>query len=428
MTSTKKVVAKEVVLTTTAKAATAVFAIVISLVITRLSGKEAFGIISLSNQLLGFFIIVIIGGHYQHITRYIARSRLSVHSLHQIQNTLRTTISKRTLAVAPIALLVAIGVFIVQNKNIGGLIAFALMTVGLLFQVLSRINASILLGLRKVWQSSWAENTLVNFIVCVSLIAVYLAKGTVSIITIAIIYVSARIITYVLINTYLNSTLNTRVEQKRYSNEEDLNPEELEPNRSFAIISLTAYAYTITSGIVLGLFGDLNGVGEYNILLKICSPLLFITSAIQRSYNPRIAKAYKGRNITYLKKSFVEFAAAATIIFMLYAALILSLQTEILALWEIDSPDMYNVLLILLMGHGVNIICANAGQILAMTQFEALHARLNIVGITLNIVLTITLVHFYGFYGAAWSFVINTTIVNGAKIWIMIKKVYPSNG
>ena len=423
-----KYLAKEVGLTTIAKAATAVFAILISLTITRISGKEAFGIISLSNQLLGFFIIVIIGGHYQHIIRYIARSRLSVHSLHQIENALRTTISKRTLAVAPIALLVAIGVFAIQNNSIEGLIAFALMTVGLLFQVLSRINASILLGLRKVWQSSWAENTLVNFIVCASLAAIYLGKGAITVATIAIIYVSARLITYVLITFYLKSTINAQVDITNTTNAEELNSAELDTNTSFAIISLTAYAYTITSGMVLGVFGDLSGVGEYNILLKICSPLLFVTAAIQRSYNPRIAKAYKDKNIIYLKKSFLEFVAAATIIFVLYATLIIFLKTEILALWEIESHDMHNVLLILLLGHGVNIISANAGQILAMTQFEKLHARLNIVGLILNIVLTITLVHLHGLYGAAWSFVINTTMVNGAKIWIMIKKVYPSNG
>ena len=417
----KSIIIKEVGLTTAAKIATAIFAVLISLLITRLSGKEAYGIISLSNQLLGFFIVVIIGGYYQHITRYIARSRLSIESLFKIKGSITSIVSKRTLKITPLALMIAWPLFVVQNESTQGLLVFSVLTIGLVFQVLSRINASILLGLRKVWQSSWAENTSVNFIVCVLLITIYTISGQITITTIALIYVGARLVTYVATNVYLDRSINSRLNTEYNAAGDDINHRELDANRSFAVISLTSYAYTLSSGMMLGLFGNLGNVGEYNIALKICSPLLFISSAIQRSYNPRIAKAYKANNISYLKKSYLDLALAATVIFILFSTPVILLKSDILALWQIDSPEMFNVLLILLTAHGLNIISANAGPILTMTQYEKQHAQLNIVGLIVNIISTIALVYYFGITGAAWSYLLNIVFVNAAKGWLMLK-------
>jgi O-antigen/teichoic acid export membrane protein len=404
----------------------AVMTIALSIYITRVIGKGAYGLISLGNQILNYSLLFILAGYNQITTREVSKIREDETQVAFYASMLHRYILSRSAIMMLILFIAAYPLFNALFDSPSFVLPFMILALGLVPQTVSRIFSSVLLGMKKVWQANLTEQTLTSALLLIFLFALNLLGVSLDIYHVVSCFVLARLFMYVIFTLYLKTGLNLNVGLSnhglnRITKQSGFNSKI--SRRSFLLIALTSYSYNTINSLVLGFIATPVDVGIFNILMKIATPIAFILIAFQRSSMPRIAKKYAEGDIEYLKQAFLKIGLLAGVLGLLFFILVFLFGQNILLIWNIEEYEVYKSLIILAFGFLINAATSVAGPILAMTGQEGIHSVINMVSVVLQITLSFVLTVNFGIIGAATSFTISMLFSNLAKVFYMYKKV-----
>ena len=409
------------------KLAGALMVIALSIVITRTGGKSAFGIISLSNQILNIALLVVIHGYSQITTREVSRNREDLGYLSLIYTALRTTIRKRSVFAWVAMLVITYPLFRYVFDMGDSYAVFVILSVGFVAQTVSRAYSSFLLGLKKVWQSNLTEQTLTSALTLVFML-IYQAFGQpFSLYYLALSYMLSRFLLSVLLGSFLRGLLvyskhSDSSEKKHISEFEGYNSKA--SKLSFLLIAIASYGQGVLNSLILGYTGTASDVGVFNIIMKIATPIAFILLSLQRSSMPRIAKFYSDGDVTSIRRLFVRVGFISALGGVLFFLVVFIWGRQILTIWNIDDTESYQVLLIISLAFLVNAATSVAGPVLAMTGEEKIHSRISIFTLIVQLVSGLYLSIHYGLIGAAVAYLIVMLTVNLSKVFFVYRKVF----
>ena len=408
------------------KIAGAAMTIALSIYVTRVIGKGAYGLISLGNQILNYSLLFILAGYNQITTREISKIREDKSKVAFYASMLYRYIFSRSAMMMLILFAAAYPLFHVLFDSPSFVLPFIILAIGLIPQTVSRVFSSVLLGMKKVWQANLTEQALTSSLLLAFLFFLNIMGFTLGIYTVVSCFVVARFVMYFIFSIYLKKGLNLNVSLRNNRKDKITGQSGFDSKlsrRSFLIIALTSYAYNTINSLVLGFTCSPVDVGVFNILMKIATPIAFILIAFQRSSMPRIAKKFAEGDVEYLKQAFLKIGLLAGVLGFMFFLLVLLFGENILLIWNIKEYEVYVSLIILAFGFLINAATSVAGPILAMTGQEKIHSIINIVSVVLQVTLSFILTIEYGIIGASISFTIIMLFSNLAKVFFMYKKV-----
>lgn len=404
----------------------AIMVILLSVVITRLGGKSAFGIISLSNQILNFALLVVIHGYSQITTREVSKNRSDVPYLNQVYAALRKTIRQRAFVVLVVLVAIAYPLFHFVFDMEDSYLVFLILSAGFVAQTVSRAYSSFLLGLKKVWQSNLTEQTLTTALTLVFMTLYYLAGGTFSLYYLAMSYMVSRIILSVLLGSFLRRLLGYKkhgpAETRHISEFGGYNSKG--SKLSFLLIALAGYGQGVLNSLILGYTSTASEVGVFNIIMKIATPIAFILLSLQRSSMPRIAKLYGKKDLAAIRTLFTRVGIISGLGGVLFFLAVFFFGKQILSVWKIDDHASYTALLIIALAFLVNAVTSVAGPVLAMTGEEKIHSRISVGTTIVQLVSGLWLSINYGLIGAAIAYLIVMVVVNVSKVYYVYVRVF----
>ena len=404
----------------------ALMTILLSIYITRVIGKGAYGLISLGNQILNYSLIFILYGYNQITTREISKIREDKSRVAFYTSMLHRYIFSRSALMMLVLLVLAYPLFNILFDSSSFVLPFIILALGLVPQTVSRIFSSVLLGMKKVWQANLTEQTLTSTLLIVFLFALNLLGLSLDLYTVVSCFVLARYIMYYIFTLYLKKGLQLDIRHGNQIRDRITNQSGFDSKisrRSFLLIALTSYSYNTINSLVLGFTTSPIEVGVFNIMMKIATPIAFILIAFQRSSMPRIAKKYAEGDIQYLKEAFLKIGLFAGVLGLVFFLFVLFFGRDILLIWNIDEYQVYRSLIIIAFGFLINAATSVAGPILAMSGEEGVHSYINIISVVLQVTLSFILTLKYGIEGAAISFALIMLFSNLVKVYFMYKKV-----
>ena len=404
----------------------ALMTILLSIYITRVIGKGAYGLISLGNQILNYSLIFILYGYNQITTREISKIREDKSRVAFYTSMLHRYIFSRSALMMLVLLVLAYPLFNILFDSPSFVLPFIILALGLVPQTVSRIFSSVLLGMKKVWQANLTEQTLTSTLLIVFLFALNLLGLSLDLYTVVSCFVLARYIMYYIFTLYLKNGLQLDIRHGNQILDRITNHSGFDSKisrRSFLLIALTSYSYNTINSLVLGFTTSPIDVGVFNIMMKVATPIAFILIAFQRSSMPRIAKKYAEGDIQYLKGAFLKIGLFAGVLGLVFFLFVLFFGRDILLIWNIDEYQVYRSLIIIAFGFLINAATSVAGPILAMSGQEGVHSYINIISVVLQVTLSFILTLKYGIEGAAISFALIMLFSNLVKVYFMYKKV-----
>ena len=404
----------------------AIMTIALSIYITRVIGKGAYGLISLGNQILNYSLLFILAGYNQITTREVSKIRENGTKVEFYASMLHRYIFSRSTLMMLFLFVAAYPLFNILFDSPSFVFPFIILALGLIPQTVSRIFSSVLLGMKKVWQANLTEQTLTSALLLIFLLVINQFGFNLNLYSVVTCFVLARYLMYFIFSYYLSKGLKLNISfYKRGLENITKQPgfDSKASRRSFLLIALTSYSYNTINSLILGFTSNPVDVGVFNILMKIATPIAFILIAFQRSSMPRIAKKYADGDIEYLKQAFLKIGLFAGVLGLLFFLLVLIFGRDILLIWNIEEYMVYRSLLILALGFLINAATSVAGPILAMTGQESIHSSINMISVFLQVALSLILTIKYGIIGAAITFTLIMLLSNLAKVFFMYKKV-----
>jgi O-antigen/teichoic acid export membrane protein len=170
--------------------------------------------------------------------------------------------------------------------------------------------------------------------------------------------------------------------------------------------------------IIIGIFRSEFDVGVYNVAIKLAMVSSIVLTAVNSIVAPKLSSSFNNNKTLEFKKivkdstKIIFFTAFPIILFLfLFPEFLLSIFGE-------DFIIGKNALLILLVGQSVSVVSGSVGFILQMTGKEKIFQNILFLALLVNIGLNILLIPTYGILGAA----IASTI--GIVFWNITSVVY----
>ncbi len=174
--------------------------------------------------------------------------------------------------------------------------------------------------------------------------------------------------------------------------------------------------------LCLGFFESPDQLGVYNISSRIAEAVSFPLHVIMFGISPLVAGLYSAHDKIKLQQT---VTSAVRFMFMLSAVpvvIFILLGTPILHLFGEHFESGYLPMVILVLGHMLNIIAGPAGYILNMTGHERLAFISMAVACIINIGANLILIPLYGIAGAAIGMSIGMLAWNVLITYFVISK------
>lgn len=393
----------------------------VSLALGRILGAEGLGIINLANRITSILLIVSLLGVHQLLIKEIAIAYPKQH-----WQRIRDCLSSALKLNGGVALLISIiaicltpwlanHIFHEPDLKIPLIIFLA----ALVFQVLSRMYSSGLIGFRKIWQSNLVNETLSIALVGVALLIMWLFNIKVTIINAAYAYAIGRVIVTVIMNIYWRSI--TKSLPKNAPN--NISTYLAKSSWPFLLVSAAGIISTNVDGVMLGWLGNAKDVGLYSVAARISTLSIFLLQVTNSAISPKLAALFADGKIKEMNKMVQSVTLGLTIVTLLPLIFFIFGGNFLLSLWGIEFTTAYWALIILSIGQCFNIATGPTGLVLIMCGFEKLQSNIMLIYLALNIILDYLLIPPLGYVGAAIGSSASLIILNIVKVYFAKKRV-----
>ena len=174
--------------------------------------------------------------------------------------------------------------------------------------------------------------------------------------------------------------------------------------------------------IIIGIFRSEFDVGVYNVAIKLAMVSSIVLTAVNSIVAPKLSSSFNNNKTLEFKKivkdstKIIFFSAFPIILFLfLFPEFLLSIFGE-------DFIIGKNALLILLVGQSVSVLSGSVGFILQMTGKEKIFQNVLFLALLVNIGLNILLIPTYGILGAAIASTISIVFWNLTSVMYIYKE------
>ncbi len=189
----------------------------------------------------------------------------------------------------------------------------------------------------------------------------------------------------------------------------------------FALISSFEIINRQISTIALGFFATSDQVGIYKVAAQLATLAAFGLQAVNLVVAPRFADLYNQGKMARLQQLVTGSARTILVVNLVLTALFtITGQPFFIIVFGSEFAASYTPLLVLLVGQVVNSSTGSAALLLNMSGHERETARDMAVAATLNIVLNLLLIPFWGIHGAAIASSISMILWN-ILLWRTIR-------
>jgi len=170
--------------------------------------------------------------------------------------------------------------------------------------------------------------------------------------------------------------------------------------------------------IIAGIYLDEVQVGIYNAASKTVMVTILMLVAVNSLTAPKFAKFYKQNDL----KAIASLAQLSSLVLLVTVsiptAILLFFSEWVMGWFGSEYVSGATVLMILAVGQFVNVACGSVGYLLTMTGKENTMRNIMLTTAIVNIVLSISLVEYYGILGIAIATAISMSLWN---VWAMIE-------
>jgi len=337
-----------------------VFGVLISIFLGRTLGPKGLGIISLTNQIIGILLMIIMLGIPTVIIKEvaIAFSRKDwEHANSVISTSLKINgITGIIIILVSYALIPYVVLHIFNEPLLKAPLTIAVFA--MIFQTISSIFYAGLNGYRKIWQSSLINDTLSLFIAGIVLLFQYLAGYRITVVMVAWDYAVSRAFVAVAISIYWKR-IHHPTKHKEFIPK---------PILKVALPLLFARASAMiansTDIIMIGWLLTAKDVGLYSVAAKIAIVSTIYLQVTNSVIAPKVASMYNENKIKEMEKMIQKVTKYLTIIASLFFIFIFLFGNLVLSIWGGEFINSYSVLIILSLGNLVNISAGAVGLIL----------------------------------------------------------------
>lgn len=391
----------------------------VSIFLGRTLGADGLGIINLSNTIASLLLVITLFGFNNVLIKNIAVSHNNKDLRAISQNIYTSTWFNGALAIS-LALTGTLSasyfsqtIFNNSNLEIPLIIAIAM----IIPQTFSRVYASGLNGLRKIWQSSLVNEALSIWVVGAGIIILQILNIKINVINVAIIYAVGRLVVFGSIFTYWKSLFT-------YNGPKTLI---LRPMLKMAfpllLVSGTSIIAANADALMLGWLSNVREVGLYTVAAKLALLVSFFLQVSNAAISPKLASLFASNNFTEMNVLVKRVTLGLLIIAILFLILFITGGNFLLGLWGNEFKEAYLVLIILAIGQFFNISTGCAGMLLIMCGHEKTHGYISLFFMIFNLILNYILIVSYGSVGAAIATAITVIFENSTKLIVVKNKI-----
>jgi len=388
--------------------------IVLSVLVARMIGAEGLGIISLSNKIAAFILIIGLVGMPSVIIKEvaIAKNKNESQPISDVMHTAYWFNGLVMFSISVITILLSPWLVNVVFKKPALLYPLIIMISVTTPQAFSRILSSGMKGIKKIWQSSLVDNTLSSLISLLLLSIIWWLQIEITIEVVASVYAIGRVIVTIVAGLHWKQSKNNN-RQFRFNLKEYI--------RTALPLYIVSIARTLTNQfdiIILAFFADPIHVGLYAVASRLALLIVFALNVTLSTVSPKIAYLYASGKKTELETMIQKTTKISGVISLIPMIIYLIFGHYILGLWGPQFISAFHVLIILSLGQVINVLTGSVGQILIMTGEEVLQSKITIIFAVYGLIQSIIAGHLYGIIGIAYSQTINIVLVN------IVKSVY----
>lgn len=397
---------------TVVKVAGMAIGLLVSVLLGRTIGAEGLGIINLSNRIVNILLVVGLLGIRQVIIKEvaIAHNKKSYVHIGDVMYTAYWLNGGISLVLSVIMILLtpwfANSVFKEPRLEFPLMIALLVMTP----QVFSRIFSSGMVGYRKIWQSNLVEQTLSIAITGILVVILWLLKKTITVNVVAICYAIGRVGVTLSVGLYWKSLF------KKISPAKLITRKLLKTSLPFFVITLSGIIMTNADVIILGFFSNSNEIGLYVVAARIALLTSFFLQVTNTSIAPKVAALFESGKTQELEKMIKQVTKGLGVIGLFILILFIVFGRFILSIWGKEFESAYSVLIVLGIGHFVNISTGAVGVVLTMTNKEVLLKNITLIFTLMYMTVNVFLTYYFGAIGTATATTTTLVFFNFIKV------------
>ena len=394
----------------------------VSVLIARLLGAEGSGIYFLTLSVI--FIAVTLGslGFFNTTVRFVA-SHAQEQEWGDVRFVYRTVVRLVSIATALISMVLFIGAdwlasVVFENSVLK--VPLQIAAGAVIPLALALIHAECLRGLKKISATQWIKTCLISGTSLFFLYPAMLLWGVngAMVAYIVAVMVTAGISWYLWRRACVELTIGAAIEKNTLT------------TRTLMQSSWPLYGVEITGLLVLqsatiflGVWGNEESVGVFNIANQVASLLLFPVMAMISILAPKFSAMYRRSDMEELRR-----LACSSSKFLMMAAILASTVAWLLSEWLFSffGPEFdacVPVFKILLMSVIVNASTGAVSELLMMTGHESMVRNAVAISAAIQLPLCVLLIQLYGAIGAAIAILVGTLVWNCIMVFF-VKKVF----
>jgi O-antigen/teichoic acid export membrane protein len=214
--------------------------------------------------------------------------------------------------------------------------------------------------------------------------------------------------------------------QTRHQNIADVSDEVLnrwkKSTRTFFMFSIFSMIYLRADMLCLGFFESPEQLGVYNVSSRVAEAVSFPLHVIMFGIAPVVAGLYSSHDRTQLQQTVTSAVRFMFVLSAVPAVIFILFGTPILHLFGEHFESGYLPMVILILGHMLNIIAGPSGYILNMTGHERLAFISMAMACVANIGFNLILIPGYGIAGAAIAMSLGMLVWNLLITYFVISR------
>jgi O-antigen/teichoic acid export membrane protein len=181
-------------------------------------------------------------------------------------------------------------------------------------------------------------------------------------------------------------------------------------------VGLSAMVLSVTDTLMLGVLADARAVGLYGAAVRAAALASSALAAVNAVVSPRFAALHADGRIDEIRRLSRSATGQALLLALPILAICAAAPGTVLSLFGPEFATGASVLLVLVVGHGVNVLTGPVGMVLVMTGHEKIMRNNVLAAGAVNIGLNLILVPKLGALGAAVATAVSLALVNGLSL------------
>lgn len=395
-------------------------AIFFNIMLARNLSPSDYGVIGIITQLISFLLILSMFGHRNIILKFVP-DYIRKKEYHKVGNLLFQSIV--TTITISVFFLIILNLFLENISNLYSLnkleLVIPLFSISLVFQTFNMILASLLVGVKKVWQSNISERTAMNVYYVITMLFLVKINFNFSLVNVACVFLSGKIVTCILLLIFSFPI----IKKIGFSSIEFKSKNLFKLSSIFCSSELTIKIITAISPLIMALFLESDQIAYYYTAFLLANLASFFISMVNNLISNKISILFSDLEYQSILKLNIKTVKFLSLFSLLIVLIYVFFGKFILGFWGASYAEYsYFLLLILVTGEFINSFGGATGMIISLCDMEYSGFIITLVCAVFNLILQFLLIMNFGVIGAAFATALSVILYNFLKYYIVLNK------